>query len=91
MSNFGYNYYLKHPLKLEFKRSKDRLQLLSGTNINLMSETFNKESEKMKLKIKLHKKRIPLPQKPPKVMSTKKVYKRIKDKKEIEREMNLSD
>ncbi|GAB6281455.1 MAG: hypothetical protein STSR0008_01950 [Ignavibacterium sp.] len=91
MSNFGYNYYLKHPLKLEFKRSKDRQQLLSGTNVNLMSESFNKESGKMKLKIKLNKKRIPLPQKPPKVISTKRVYTRSKDKKEINKEMDFID
>jgi len=37
-------------------------------------------AEKIKITIKKKKKRVPLPQKPPKVISTKKTYNRKKEK-----------
>ncbi len=91
MPNLSYNYYLKHPLKLENKRNKDKQQFSDEFNVNFMLNTPKKDLGTQKIKFKLKKKRIPVPQKPPKVISTKKVYKRFKDKKEIKKEMDFTD
>jgi len=42
-------------------------------------------AEKIKITIKKKKKRIPLPQKPPKVISTKKTYTRKKEKQNVQK------
>jgi hypothetical protein len=41
-------------------------------------------AEKIKITIKKKKKRVPLPQKPPKVISTKKTYNRKKEKQSVQ-------
>jgi hypothetical protein len=43
-------------------------------------------AEKIKIEIKKKKKRVPLPQKPPKVISTKKTYNRKKEKQSAQEE-----